>query len=179
MSRGPGGQAIEFKLLAAPERMADLERVVEACEGLDVSLRILGRLTREQHSLLRERGLEFESFENLSRAEVVTLYQECDLVLFSSLYEGFGMPILEGQAVGRPVLTSDRSPMREVAGGGALLVDPEDVNSIRDGLEKLLRDPELREELVERGFENVKHYTAEAVASQYADLYREVVQGRR
>lgn len=105
----------------------------------------------------------------------MALYQSCDLVCFVSTYEGFGMPILEAQAVGRPVLTSDISPMREVAGEGAFKVDPFDVDSIRTGLERLIGDGGLREDLIREGFRNVKGYSAESVAAQYAALYREVL----
>lgn len=153
----------------------NLARVAEACAGLPVRLWVLGRLKEEQRQLLEGAGLDWESFSDLSWAEVVSLYQRCDLVVFPSLYEGFGMPILEGQATGRPVLTSDREPMREVAGGGALLVDPEDTGAIRRGLERLLAEPALREESVRKGFENVKNYSADAVAARYGAVYREVL----
>lgn len=156
----------------------NLERVAAACAGLDVVLCILGCLSEVQRRVLERSRLEFEERSGLLRSEVVRLYQSCDLVCFVSTYEGFGMPILEGQAVGRPVLTSDISPMREVAGEGALKVDPFEVSAIREGLVRLLSEERLREELVKRGFENVKKYSAAAVAAQYADLYREVVEGK-
>ena len=155
----------------------NLDRVVEACAGLPVQLWILGRLNDRQRRFVEESGVDWKGYCDLPWSEVAKLYQQCDLVVFPSLYEGFGMPILEGQATGRPVLTSDRAPMREVAGGGALLVDPEDTGSIRKGLERLLHEPELRAELIRIGFENVKNYSPEAVAAQYAAVYREVLGG--
>lgn len=162
-------------LLVGTTDNKNLTRVVEACSGLDVRLCILGKLTEAQQTLLGQQGVEHETHQNLSRDEVVALYQSCDLVCFVSTYEGFGMPILEAQAVGRPVLTSDISPMREVAGEGALKVDPFDVAAIRSGLERLIGDAGLREDLVREGFRNVKRYSVEAVAAQYAALYREVL----
>lgn len=153
----------------------NLERVVAACAGMDLSLCILGALSEEQGKLLDQAGLEFEEHSGLSRAEVVGLYQSCDLVCFASTYEGFGIPILEAQAVGRPLLTSNLPPMNEVAGEGALLVDPFNVAAIRGGLLRLLDDAALREQLVRKGFENVKAYSAQSVAAQYAALYDEVL----
>ena len=153
----------------------NLERVVAACAGMDVTLCILGCLSEEQRKLLGQAGLEPEEHSGLSRAEVVGLYQSSDLVCFASTYEGFGMPILEAQAVGRPVLTSNIPPMNEVAGEGALKVDPFDVSAIREGLTRLLREPDLRAQLVEKGFENVVRYSAKAIAARYAELYEEVL----
>ena len=83
--------------------------------------------------------------------EVVALYQSCDAVCFVSTYEGFGLPILKAQAVGRPVLTSDISPLREVAGEGALKVDPLDVAAIRSGLTRLIARSGIEEPSRSRG----------------------------
>src|SRR5690606_29268410 len=94
---------------------------------------------------------------------------------FASTYEGFGMPILEAQAVGRPVLTSAAASMPDVAGDAAWLVDPFDVEAIRDGLQRMLAEPGLRERLIDRGFRNVGRFTPAIVAAAYARLYRSLV----
>lgn len=161
-------------------RNKNLKRVARACADLDreVRLWILGELSPKQEQFLDSLDLEWENFAGLPWHQVVDVYERCTAVLFASTYEGFGLPILEGQAVGRPVITSDRSPMREVAGGGAMLVDPEDVESIREGIDRILEDRDLREQLVGKGFENVELYRPEAIASQYADLYSSLVPGR-
>jgi glycosyltransferase involved in cell wall biosynthesis len=101
------------------------------------------------------------------------LYRDADIISFPSTYEGFGMPILEGQAAGRPVLTSDLEPMRSVAGqGGALLVDPQSVDAIREGFLRLMNDGFLRARLIAAGRDNCSRYTLEAVAASYLALYR-------
>ena len=156
----------------------NLARVIQACSGLAVRLCILGRLSESQHEQLSGHDVEYEVHQDLSKEQVAALYQSCDLLVFVSTYEGFGMPILEAQAVGRPVLTSDISPMREVAGDGALMVDPLDATAIRSGLARLLEDAALREQLVRAGFRNVAGYSAQSVAAQYAELYREVTSTR-
>ena len=84
------------------------------------------------------------------------------------------MPIIEAQAVGRPVVTSAVSPMADVAGADACLVDPQNPDSIRSGVKRILSDAGYREKLVLRGYENVKKYRADVVAEQYASLYREL-----
>jgi glycosyltransferase involved in cell wall biosynthesis len=97
------------------------------------------------------------------------------LISFPSLYEGFGMPILEGQATGRPVLTSASEPMAGVAGaGGARLVDPHSESAIREGFIALIGNPALRERLVAAGLENCQRYALSAVAARYLALYREL-----
>jgi glycosyltransferase involved in cell wall biosynthesis len=88
-----------------------------------------------------------------------------------STYEGFGLPIIEAQAIGRPVITSNIPPMDEVAGDAALKVDPYDVSAIRTAILKLCADRVLQEELILQGLENVKQYRAPDIAEKYAQLY--------
>jgi len=108
----------------------------------------------------------------LTDEELVAAYRRCDMVVFASLYEGFGLPILEAQAMGRPVITSNFGAMREAAGDGALLVDPYSVEEIRAAILRIKREPGLREELVRKGRKNVERFRAEAVAERYAEIYR-------
>jgi glycosyltransferase involved in cell wall biosynthesis len=162
-------------LLVGTTTNKNFERIVRACLGLEVSLFILGRLAPNQVACLSSSNIKWENFQDVAEAEVVNLYQRSDLVVFVPTYEGFGLPILEAQAVGRPVLTSNLPPMSEVAGAGALKVNPFDVEAIREGLQRLLNEPELREKLVQKGFENVQKYSAKVIAAQYAELYREVL----
>jgi len=110
----------------------------------------------------------------LTDEELVAAYQRCDMVVFASLYEGFGLPILEAQAIGRPVITSNFGAMREAAGDGALFVDPYSVDEIRAAILRIKNEPALREELVCKGRENVERFRAPVVAARYAELYRQI-----
>jgi glycosyltransferase involved in cell wall biosynthesis len=85
---------------------------------------------------------------------------------YPSLYEGFGFPVLEAQACGTPLLCSATSSLPEVAGEGALLVNPEDTDAIAAGLSRLLNEPQLRRALVERGFDNLARFSWDAAADQ-------------
>ncbi|HEY74580.1 MAG TPA: glycosyltransferase family 4 protein [Thermoflexia bacterium] len=94
---------------------------------------------------------------------------------YPSLYEGFGMPVVEAQACGTPVLTSNRSALPEAAGEGALLVDPEDVEAIAEGLRRLLMDEPLRAELRQRGLDHAARFTWEKTAAETVTVYRQAL----
>ena len=91
--------------------------------------------------------------------EMPTLISAARLLAFPSLHEGFGLPILEAQACGTPVVCSMTSSMPEVAGDAALFVDPLDTDAIAGAMERLLSDSALRAKLVEHGFQNVKRFS--------------------
>ena len=113
----------------------NLPRLIEAVEGLPCTLVIVGLIADDVRLQLQKGRIVYETYVDLSKPELAHQYELSDLVSFVSLYEGFGMPILEAQVVGRPLLTSDRLPMSDVAGNGACLVDPTDAKSIRTGIE--------------------------------------------
>lgn len=152
----------------------NLELLTAALSGIRCKLDIIGLLSLEAQRMLECSGIDYESAAGLSDAEVAAKYREADLVAFCSTYEGFGMPIIEAHAVGRAVVTSDREPMVSVAGGAACLVDPDDPKSIRAGILKVIEDRDYGQELVRRGFENAKRFSAEAVAQMYMAIYREL-----
>lgn len=150
----------------------NLERHAAALEGLNCELIIVGKLSESQIHALKQHHVSFENCVNLSRAALVEQYHRCDMVLFASTYEGFGLPIVEANAVGRAVVTGNIWSMPEVAGDAACLVDPFDVTGIRAGICRVIEDAAYREHLVDRGFENVKRFHIETIAAQYAALYR-------
>jgi glycosyltransferase involved in cell wall biosynthesis len=150
----------------------NLPRLMAALAGIPCTLHIVGRLGVEDSQALRDRGIVYRNSVNLSTLELVRAYEECDLLAFCSTFEGFGMPIVEAQRVGRPVVTSNVASMPEVAGGAACLVDPLDILSIKAGLERVISDEEFRTGLVARGLKNAERFTLTAIASSYATMYR-------
>ncbi|MFO0773133.1 MAG: lipopolysaccharide heptosyltransferase II [Nitrospiraceae bacterium] len=101
------------------------------------------------------------------------LYSRADLFAFPSLYEGFGMPVLEAMACGAPVVTSNRSSLLEVAGTAAVLVDPENSQQVAEGMVAVLDQPARREELRRQGFERVHRFSWDRAATQVMRVYRE------
>jgi glycosyltransferase involved in cell wall biosynthesis len=156
----------------------NLERTIEALAGLPYKLYIIGKLSELQVELLSKNDIDFRSYFNLPYSDVATLYQQCSAVCFVSLYEGFGMPIIEAQLVGKPVITSKIDPMPWVAGeGGGHLVDPYDVADIRNGIVKVIEDLPYRKALVAQGKVNVQRFEPHKIARMYEEVYREVLQG--
>jgi glycosyltransferase involved in cell wall biosynthesis len=155
----------------------NLMRVVEALRGVICTLVIVGVLSDQQRSWLTYQEVVFENYVELSSSQLVDEYVKSDLIIFASTFEGFGLPIVEAQAVGRPVVTSKIAPMCDVAGENACLVDPFCVNSIRDGIVRTLSDPAYRDMLVKAGFSNVTRFSLAHVANEYEKIYKEVALG--
>ena len=100
--------------------------------------------------------------------ELKRYYLQSSILLFPSLYEGFGLPIIEAQAVGRLVITSSIQPMVEVAGKGAIFVNPFIVKSIRAGILRAKNDSIIRQNLIKQGINNVKRFWPKTIANKYA-----------
>ena len=149
-------------------------RLAAALEGLDYELRVIGRLSEDQLAALARHRVRYTATADVTRADVVRAYQRANALVFASTFEGFGMPILEAQAAGCPVVTSDLSPMREVAGGGACLVDPYDIDALRAAIRCTVEDVGYRAGLRAAGYANVGAYRPDIIAARYAALYREV-----
>lgn len=112
-------------------------------------------------------------------AHLPLLYATATALVFPSLFEGFGLPIIEAQACGLAVAGADCSSIPEVLGGAGLLFDPLDPEAIAGAIATLLDRPDLRAELARRGIENARGYTWEATAAATAQLLREVIDERR
>jgi len=141
----------------------------------EVRLRIVGRGEgyRELRSQVDSLGLtqKVDFFGNVPDEELLDALQRAVALVFPSLVEGFGMPVLEAQAVGCPVITSDRGVLPETAGDAALFVDPYDAWDIARAMETLYRDLPLRESLVRKGRERATRFTWEETAKKTRHVY--------
>lgn len=169
------GTPVILQVGTAPNK--NVERLVRAIVGLNCRLRLVGTMTDELRALIDESQVELEHIDYLENEGIEAAYSNADVVTLCSTDEGFGLPIIEAQARGAVVVTSNRPPMSEIAGEGAIKVDPENVNSIRAGVKQALEDAAIRETLVKKGYENIKRFDPQAIAASYLKLYNEILNG--
>jgi glycosyltransferase involved in cell wall biosynthesis len=154
----------------------NIPALISALKDISCILEIIGKHNPEYEKLLKETGVKYEYKWGLSDEQMIERYEAADIISLVSTYEGFGMPILEAQAVGRPVITSNAYSMPEVAGGAAVLVDPHNISSIREGLLKIINDQDYRNGIIKKGFENIKRFDPDRIAGQYFDLYKKIIE---
>jgi glycosyltransferase involved in cell wall biosynthesis len=162
----PGGQAAEgdyVLAVATLEPRKNLAAAQEAAGRVGIELRVVGA---EGWGGVRVDGW----IGRVSDERLAELYRGARCLLYPSLYEGFGLPVLEAMASGAPVVTSAGGATEEVAGGAAVLVDPHDPASIVAGLELAAT---RRDELVARGLERARAFTWERVAAETRRVYEE------
>lgn len=111
----------------------------------------------------------------VARGAVQALMAGAAVFAYPSLYEGFGLPVLEAMASGTPVLTADRSSLQEVAGPAALCVDPTRTEAITDGLQRLLEQPELAHRLAQAGLQRSTEFSWQQCAREHMAVYRQLI----
>lgn len=164
-----GSPVVILHIGTAPRK--NLERVTAALQGLDCRLLIVGKLNARQKVLLKDAKICYWNTYDIDYEEIVELYKQADIISFPSLYEGFGMPVIEGQVIGRPVLTSREGSIPEVARSSVCYVNPYDVEDIRAGFISLMNDHELYSDIVKKGRRNAARFNIETISSQYKTLY--------
>lgn len=157
----------------------NLLNLIRAIKELDCLLIIIGNLTEHQKALLEKYKINYQDHYNIDFQEVIALYEKADIITFISTYEGFGLPIIEANAIGRAVITSNISPMPEVANGAALLVNPYSIEQIRDAVVTLISNDKIRDELIKKGLKNVKRFQTDVIANKYYELYQKIIDNNR
>lgn len=148
--------------------------------GIEVPLVLTGRRMGawpQVAAAITEEGLEdlVCALDYVDEPLLRALYERAEAVVFPSLYEGWGLPLVEAFEVGTPVVCSDRSPLREIAGGAAELVDPLDPSSIADGVRRVWQDVEHRDRLREAGLARSAVFSWERTARRFRAVYRDVL----
>lgn len=130
----------------------------------------VGNFFNSQFSTLNSQLINFIPDEDLPG-----LYSGAELFVFPSLYEGFGLPPLEAMACGTPVITSNASSLPEVVGDATILVNPYDVNEIKEAIEKVLTDEQLKNSMIEKGLLRARYFTVEKQANKILEIFQEII----
>jgi glycosyltransferase involved in cell wall biosynthesis len=145
--------------------------------GQNVRLIKVGQaFTASQTRLMQSLGIadRVTHIGQLAPSDLVVAYQACDLLLFPSIYEGFGWPPLESMACGTPVVASTTGSIPEIVGDAAVLTDPLDVRQLADGVSGVLSNEDLRKQLIASGLKRAKFFTWQRSVSQLAGIYEDV-----
>lgn len=169
----PKYKRINFKnlniLFIGTAKNKNLYRVLSALKGLKVKIIIIGELSNEYRKLIFKNKIIYQNFINQTQRQIYNHYVKCDILLYPSIYEGFGIPIIEAQSVGRLVITS--SNLKNTAGNGAIYVNPLSVNDIRKKVSNLIKNNYKTRKLINLGFKNLEKYNLKDIKNNYLNFY--------
>lgn len=159
----------EYLLVVGADPRKNVARIAQAIELIpDVpTLVVVGRRWGDIHI----NSSKIIWLGHIETRDLAALYSGARVLIYASLYEGFGLPILSAMQAGCPVVTSNISSMPEVAGDAAILVNPKEVDDIKQGIKEALNK---REELIKKGFERVKNFSWKKAARETLNVYKEV-----
>jgi len=161
------------------DRLIDAYSILPKCIREDYQLILTGEKKGTYDNLLEKASkicpvddIVFTGF--IPEEEMPTMISAASLFVFPSLYEGFGIPLLEAMACGTPILASNVSSIPEVVESAALLFDPYNVNEMANAIDKAINDKDLRQKLVRKGFKQIKKYSWENTAKEILGVFEEV-----
>lgn len=148
----------------------NLRNLILAAKNIECELIIVGKPTKDEIDLLSLHKIKSKIYFNITGEELIQIYNSIDILFFASFSEGFGLPILEAQTKGLPVITSNLSPMKEISGGHALLVNPHSIIDISRAIHKIVNSTQINNMILE-GRNNAQKYNLEVIADKYLKLY--------
>lgn len=164
-------------LLVGTNPNKNLDRIFSALEGLNCVVLVLGKLNESQAQRASGKAINYICIQDLNLQGVKEIYHQSDILLFASTDEGFGLPVIEAQACGVPVITSNTSSLPEVAGDAALFVNPYSIEEIRRSVIDLLGSQSLQNDLIVKGFQNARRFAVGNIRKQYLKLYKKIEKG--
>ena len=159
-------------------QLAILEGLVK--ENLDIPLLVLGKPTAykmvlDEFIMDNDIRKQVIFLHQTTTEELQAIYQMAGIMVYPSFFEGFGLPVLEAQASGCPVITSNISSLPEAGGDGAVYIDPANSDEIGKSIRRILTDLKLKEELIQKGKANAQLFSDQAVAEELMRLYQSIV----
>ena len=161
-------------LIIGTTKNKNLDRILISIKDIKMETIIIGKINENQIKYLIENQIKYKNYINISEAKLINCYNQARVLLFPSLYEGFGLPIIEAQRMSVPVITSNISPMKEIANKSAILVNPKDINDIRKKLNKICFDSKLRKTIIKKGYINSLNFNPKVFKKLYFDLYEKI-----
>ncbi len=162
-------------LIIGTSKNKNLENSIKALKGIKCELTIIGTVPEEILNLMTTLSIKYRNLYNLTDEQVYSEYKRCHIVSFVSFYEGFGMPVIEANAVGRPVVCSNIPVLKEVGGEGAIYVDPYNIEEIHNAYMELYSDKLLRKDMISKGLKNVERFRVENILPQWKLVYNSFV----
>lgn len=153
----------------------NLNNLFHSLKRTNCLLIIVGNITHDEKKTLEQLKINYRCLSNISEEEMVEQYNLCDIVSFITTYEGFGLPIIEAQSVGRVVISSRMNPHMEVGGDGAFYVDPHNIDEIENGFKNLISNPNLRKYLIEEGKKNIQNFLVDKISNKYLEFYESII----
>ncbi len=161
-------------LQVGTKKNKNIPRLIDALRDLNCVLVIVGILDRDLANRLSSCKFKLEHYSELSFEELRTEYVKSDIVTVVSTEEGFGLPIIEAQVVGRVVVASNLSALPEIAGEGACYVDPFSTDDIRKGIREIIGNRLYRNRLIREGYANCQRFSVEKTVAKYVSIYRKI-----
>ena len=149
----------------------NLLKVIKSLSGIKCKLVIIGRLFPDQQECLKKYSIDYENEYDISTKNLLDFYRRADIISFPSSQEGFGMIVVEANAVGKPVIAGDIPVLHEIGGDAALYVNPNDISSIRTGFINIMENHDIRTHCIQQGYINANRFRLKNVAAQYRNLY--------
>ena len=161
------------------EARKNLGSVLKAMELADdgLPLVVVGQPTSYLRTLrpqIKKLGHRIIFLKRVTDQELSHLYQLAELMIYPSVFEGFGLPVAEAQACGCPVLCSNAGSLTEAGGDGAHYVEPQNPGQINEGIRQILQNKDYRDELTRRGQQNAQRFTPQTYAQQLMELYKQL-----
>ena len=167
----------------------NLPRLIDAIKTTDIPLVMIGKnLVNEEYDKNNPWNYDLNRIHELAKEDkniirlgfvesidLVSIYNIATVFVMPSLYEGFGLPILEAMSCGCPVVTTKEGSLKEVAGDAAYFVDGYNLEKIAKGIQEVFNDKNLQDELKKKGFENIKKYSWKETADKTTESYKKVI----